>query len=65
MNKTRIPGGGIAVKLTPADLRRMAHVVGTCKCGKPAQVSRGGKGADGKWTFEEVCFDCSEPAKTA
>lgn len=42
--------------LTNARLRELAEVLGTCQCGKPAQV--GFQRPDG--SFGHECFDCSD-----
>lgn len=58
--KARHIAGGVQIKLTPADLRSVADVLGTCKCGKPAQTAKSHKRADGGYDFENQCFDCVE-----
>lgn len=45
--------------ITEAQLRAKAEVLGTCKCGKPAQVATQRKGR-----FVNICFDCSDKETT-
>lgn len=63
--KTKSVKGGVSIQLTRADIRRVAEVVGTCKCGKPAQIVQGHTAPDGSMTFENVCHDCDAAKKAA
>lgn len=60
MKIERTPDGGAVIELTSHDLRTHCEVVGVCVvCGAPAQVV-GCDRIDGKYTFRNLCFDCSD-----